>query len=82
MSYGKLGCIEFYSCYLQQYLSIDLFSYWTPGCGQTGPINNVCPSFLEVFLELALYLFLELSMVLVAYVVLCMTEPNFLKVIF
>ena len=53
--YGKLGCIDFYSCYLQQCLSINLFSYWTPGRGQKGPMNKAClPFYLEVFLELAL----------------------------
>ena len=36
----------------------------------------------EVLLELALYFFLELNMVLRAHVVLCMTEPNFLKIMF
>ena len=46
MRYGKLSCIEFNSCFLQQYLSIDLFSYWTPVCGQKGPINKVCLSVL------------------------------------
>ena len=51
----KLRCIEFYSCYLQQWLSIDLFSYWIPGRGQKGPMNKVCPSFCqEDILELAL----------------------------
>ena len=29
MRYGKLGFIEFYSCNLQQCLSIDLFSFCT-----------------------------------------------------
>ena len=82
MRYGKLSCVEFYSCYLQQCLSIELFSYWTPGCGQNGPINKVCSSCPEVFLELALSFFLELSIVLGAHVVSCMTEPYFLKIIF
>ena len=82
MRYGKLSCIEFYSCYLQQYLSIDLFSYWNLTCGQKGPINKVCLSCLEVFLELALHFFLELSMMLGAHVVLCMTDLNLLKMIF
>ena len=44
MRYAKLSCIEFYSCYLQQCLSIDLFSYWTPSHGQKDPMNKVCPS--------------------------------------
>ena len=44
MRYAKLSCIEFYSCYLQQYLSIDLFSYWALGHGQKDPMNKVCPS--------------------------------------
>ena len=38
-----------------------------------------CPEF---FLELALYFFLELSIVLGAPVVLCMTVPDRLKIIF
>ena len=55
MSYAKLSCIEFYSCYLQQCLSIDLLSYRTPGHGLKGHMNKVCPCFCsEVFLELAL----------------------------
>ena len=58
MRYAKLSCIEFYSCYLQQCLSIDLFSYRTPGHGQKGHMNKVCPSFCsEVFMELALQFF-------------------------
>ena len=82
MNYAKLSCIEFY-CYLQQCLSIDLFSYRTPGLDQKGPMNEVCLSFcLEVFLELAFQFFLELSMVSGAHVVLCMTGPYFLKLMF
>ena len=58
MRYAKLGCTEFYPCYLQQCYSIDLFSYRTPGHVQKGHINKVCPSFCsEVFMELALYFF-------------------------
>ena len=34
----------FYFCYLQQCHSIELFSYWTPGHGQKGTMNKVCPS--------------------------------------
>ena len=49
MNYGKLSCIDFYSCYQQQYPSIDLFSYWTPGSGQNGSINKVCLSCAAVF---------------------------------
>ena len=50
MSYAKLSCAEFYYCYLQQCDSIDLFSYSTPGHGQKGHMNKVCPSFRsEVF---------------------------------
>ena len=46
-------------------------------------MNKVCPFFCsEVFLELALYFFLELSMVLGAHVVLCMTQPDILKIMF
>ena len=56
MSYGKLNCIELCSCYQQQYLSIDLFSYWTPGCGQEGPVNMVCPSY-GSFLEIGSLVF-------------------------
>ena len=41
-------------------------------------MNKVCPSFcLEVFLELALWLFLELHIVLGTHVVLCMTARLF-----
>ena len=83
MRYAKLSCIEFYSCYLQQYLSINLFSYRTPGHGQKGHMNDVCPSFcLEVFLDLALQFFLEFYMVLGTHVVLYMTEPDFLKIMY
>ena len=58
MRYAKLSCIEFYSCYLQQCLLIDLFSYRTPGHGQKDHMNKVCPSFCsEVFMELALQFF-------------------------
>ena len=58
MRYAKLSCTEFYSCYLQQCHSIDLFSYRTPGHGQKGHMNKVCPSFCsEVFMELALQFF-------------------------
>ena len=32
--YGKLSRTEFYSFDLQQCLPIDLFCYWTTGCGQ------------------------------------------------
>ena len=38
MRYAKLSCIKLYSCYLQQYLSIDLFSYRNPGHGLKGHI--------------------------------------------
>ena len=41
MRYAKLICTEFYSCYLQQYHSIHLFSYRTPNHGQKGQINKV-----------------------------------------
>ena len=58
MRYAELSCTEFYSCYLQQCHSIDLFSYRTPGHGQKGHMNKVCPSFCsEVFMELALQFF-------------------------
>ena len=58
MRYAKLSCTEFYPCYLQQCHSIDLFSYRTPGHGQKGHMNKVCPSFyLEVFIELVLQFF-------------------------
>ena len=77
MRYAKLSCTEFYSCYLQKCHSIDLFSYRTPGHGQKGQMNKICPSFYsEVLLELAFQLFLELDMVLGAHVVLCMTEAD------
>ena len=58
MRYTKLSYTEFYPCYLQQCHSIDLFSYRTPGHGQKGHMNKVCPSFCsEVFMELALQFF-------------------------
>ena len=58
MRYAKLSCTEFYPCCLQQCHSIDLFSYRTPGHGQKGHMNKVCPSFCsEVFMELALQFF-------------------------
>ena len=61
MRYAKVSCIEFYSCYLQQCLSIYLFSYRIPGHGQKGHMNKVCQSLsFEVFLELALSFVLEL----------------------
>ena len=83
MRYTKLSCTEFYSYYIQKYNSIDLFSYRTPGHGPKGHMNKVCLSFCsEVFLELALQFFLELNMVLQAYVVLCITEADFLKIMF
>ena len=76
-----MNFIKFYSCYLQQCLSVDLLS-WIPSHGQKGPMNKVCPFYCpEVFLELAVQFFLQLSMMLGAHVVLCMTEPDFLKII-
>ena len=81
MRYGQLSCTEFCSFYLQQCHSNDSFSYRTPGHGQKSHMNKVCPSFCsEVFLEFALQFFLELHVVLAAHVVLCMTEPDFLKI--
>ena len=44
MKYARLSCNEFYSCYLQQWHSID-FSYRTPGHGQMGHMNKVCLPF-------------------------------------
>ena len=41
MRYAKLNCTEFYSCYLQQCHSIDLFSDRSPGHGQKGHMNKV-----------------------------------------
>ena len=77
MRCGKLSSIEFYSCYLQQYLLINLFSY-SLSYGQKGHMNKVCPSFCqEAFLEFAPEFFLELSMVLGAHVVLCVTGRFF-----
>ena len=83
MRYAKLSCFKFYSCYLQQCLSIDLFSYRASGHDQKGHMDKVSQSFCpEVFLELALQIFLELNMLLGAHVVLSMTarfsEINFL----
>ena len=58
MRYAELSCTEFYSCYLKQCHSIDLFSYGTTGHDQKGHMNKDCPSFCsEVFLELALQFF-------------------------
>ena len=55
MRYAELSCSEFNSCYLQQCHSVDLFSYRTPGHGQKGQMNKVCPFFCsEDFMELAL----------------------------
>ena len=52
MRYANLSCTEFYPCYLQQCLSVDLFSYRTPGHGQKGHMNKVCLSFCsDVFVE-------------------------------
>ena len=60
MRYAKLSCIKSHSCYLQQFLSIDLFFYRTSDHGQKVHMNKVCPSFcLEVFLELAFLVFYE-----------------------
>ena len=44
MRYCKLSWIEFYFCYLQQCLSIDIFPYWIPSNGQKYLRNKVCPS--------------------------------------
>ena len=75
-----MSCIDFNSCYLQQCLSIDLFPYGIPGHGQKGHTNKVCQFFsLEVFLELALWFFLEFNMVLGTHVVLRMAELDLLK---
>ena len=78
MNCAKLSCTEFYSCYLQQCHSIDLFSYRTPGHHKQGHMNKVCPSCCsDVFLELAFYFFLQINMMLEAYVVLCITDRFF-----
>ena len=78
MRSAKLSCIEFYSCYLQQYLTIDLLSYRTPIHGQKGHMNIVCASFIWKFSWNWLFsFFLELNMVLGAHVVLCMTARFF-----
>ena len=83
MRYAKLSCIELYSCYLHQCLATDLFTYRTPDHSQKGHVNRVCRSFCsEVFLELALQFFLELSVVLGTRVVLNMAEPDCLKIKF
>ena len=77
MKYGKLSCIDFFSCSVQQCLSIDSFPSWTPNRGQKGPMNKVCLSFSpEVFLELFLWFFLQLSIVLGGHV----AWPDFLKI--
>ena len=78
MRYAKLSSIKFYSCSLQQCLSIKVFSYRIPGHGQKGHMNKVCQSFsLEVFLELDFSFFVELNMVLGMRMVLCMTGRYF-----
>ena len=78
MRYAELSCTEFYSCYLQQCHSIGLLSYRTPGHGQNGHINKVCPSLCsEVSLELTLQFFLELHVVLGTHVMLCITARFF-----
>ena len=60
MRYAKLSCIEFYSCYLQQCHSVDLFSYRTPGHDQKGHMNKVYPSFCsEVFFGIGSLVFSE-----------------------
>ena len=82
MKYVKLSCHEFYSCYLQQCHSIDLFSDRTPGHSQKDHMNKVCPSFWSFYGIGSLGFFWELDMVLGAHVVLCMTEPDFLKKMF
>ena len=84
MRYGKLICIQFYSCYLQQCLSVNCFSYWTP-CHKSlkGPMNKVCLTFcLEIFLELTLQFSLELRMMLGSHMVLCMAAKLFENNIF
>ena len=46
-------------------------------------MSKICPSFCaEVFFELTLEFFLELSMVLGVHVVLCITETNVWKIMF
>ena len=71
-----------YPCYLQQCHSIDLFSDRTPGHSQKDHMNKVCPSFWSFYGIGSLGFFWELDMVLGAHVVLCMTEPDFLKIMF
>ena len=79
MRYANLSCTEFYSCYLQQCLSIDSFSYGTPGHDQKGHMNKVCPS-VQKFLWNSLFSFFrELKMVLGAHVMLCMAESDVLE---
>ena len=62
--------------------SIDLFSYRTPGHGQKGHIRSVRTSVQTFSWTWLFTFFLELNMVLEAHVVLCMTEPDFLKIMF
>ena len=82
MKYGQMSCIQFYSCYQQQCSTIDLFSYWTRGWTQKGPMNYGLSILLpKSFLIMAHWFFLELSMVLGVHVVLCVTKQDFLKVI-
>ena len=41
LMYAKLRCTEFYSCYLQQCHSTDLFSHRVPSHGQKVHMNKV-----------------------------------------
>ena len=78
-----LSYTEFYPCYLQQCHSVDLFSYRTPSHGLRGvSITSVCPSVQRFSWNWLFSFFRELNMVLGAHVVLCMTEPDFLKKMF
>ena len=79
MKYGQLSCIDFYSCYQQEYLSIDLFSYWTPVGERKGTMNLSLPTLaFGSFLGIGLLVFLDLCMGSGAPVVVC-AQPDFFK---
>ena len=85
MRYAKLSCVL--NLILIIYSKASQLTYSLIGTQAMARrvihINKFCPSFcLEVFFELAIQFFLELNMVFGTHVVLCMTEPHFLKTMF
>ena len=82
MRYAKLSCVL--NLILIIYSKASQLTYSLIGtlamARRVIHMNKFSPSFcLEVFFELAIQFFLELNMVFGAHVVLCMTEPHFLK---